>query len=367
MTNATHAVYLVTNERLVEIAGLQAKRIAAQWQCDVHVFVERNEPFRTIREFQHENYVHYHYDQLGALLPSGLPEDDKWPRVVYMRLFAPQLLRNYSRLLYLDADIWCTRSEPRIWQVNLPEGIGAVSDIATLERAPYDIKDMTRNEWLRSIGVSSDRYLNSGMLLIDVGNWLQIDFAAELQRYFKNYPDARRYDQDFLSHLFNGKWTELGPRLNYQAYVLELGLTRSVSPVFIHFCRNQKPWHGDCRGWRAPTDPRYTEMYQKLMHAEGIYPRAFLRANPVNGWRRLRYGARAWLGRHFGIVSRRELRERKKWQSRSDAFFRFMSDGLASGRFADETRGQLDAPRSEAIFDGRFVIGAENRPPELAR
>lgn len=355
-----HAIYLVTDDRLADVAGLQARRLAVQWGCDVHVFVERRDPSATVREFGTGEGVVYHYDQLAAELPPGLPEDKKWPRIVYMRLFAPKFLPGYDRLLYLDADILSLRAEPAVWTVDLPSGLGAVSDIATLSKAPQDLKGVSRAAWLASIGVSSGRYLNSGMLLIDPEKWAQIDFAAELPRYFAAFPEAARYDQDFLAHLFDGRWTELSPRLNYQAYVLELGLTCAVAPVFVHFCRTQKPWHGDNRGWRAATDASYTAAYRQMFLDAGLDPADYARPNPVNMVRRARYRLRLWL-RGRGVISARERRDIAAWHKRSEAFLQFMQEGLASGRFADETRRTLDAPRCEPVFDGRFVVGVECR------
>ncbi|CAM3256088.1 glycosyltransferase [Paracoccus nototheniae] len=359
-----HAIFMVTDERLSDIAAVQAKRIAQQWDCDVHVFVERRDPGIALREVRQDDRITYHYEELGHLLPEGLPEDRKWPKIVYLRLFAPSVLPHYDRLLYLDVDILSLRAEPAIWDVDLPAGLGAVSDIATLERAPYDIKALTRDEWLATIGVTSGRYLNSGVLLIDTARWAQYDFAQVLLEYFRRFPDAVRFDQDFLAHLFDGRWTELSPRMNYQACVLELGLMGAVGPVFVHFCRTHKPWHGDTSGWRAPTDPRYTELYRQMLMAEGLDPAAHLRPSTVNALRRCRYGLRAWMRRRFGLVTARERRDMRHWQDRSRAFERFMRDGLASGRFADETRATMENRLSPPVFDGRFAVAAESRLPE---
>ncbi|HEY0275380.1 MAG TPA: glycosyltransferase [Paenirhodobacter sp.] len=361
-----HAIYLVTDDRLADVAGVQAQRLAEQWQCDIHIFVERRDPTRPVREFRSDARIIYHYEELGALVPPGLPEDRKWPRIVYMRLFAPSVLKQYDRLVYLDADILSLRAEPAVWQADLPSGLAAVSDIATLALAPHDLRGMPRDTWLASIGVTSRRYLNSGMLLIDTAKWNQIDFAAALTRYFASYPDAARYDQDFLAHLFDGSWTELSPRLNYQAYVMESGLTRAVSPVFVHFCRAQKPWYGDSLGWRAATDPTYTGIYQDMFRRAALNPDDYTRPNPVNVLRRARYRLRLWL-RRVGIVTGRERRDLMAWRQRSDEFMHFMQNGLATGQFADESRKRLDAPRCEPVYDGRFAVGVENRPDLTAQ
>lgn len=356
-----HAIYLVTDETLVDIAGTQAKRIAEQWNCDVHVFVERRDPKKPVSKFNYDGRVFYHYETLGQFLPDGLPEDQKWPRIVYLRVFVPRLLMQYDRLLYIDVDILSMRAEPSIWTIDLPAGLAAVSDLATLDKAPNDVKGISRTAWLETVGVSSGRYLNSGVLLIETAKWLKIDFAHALTAYFRDFPQAARYDQDFLSHLFDGIWSELSPRMNYQAYVLELGLTKAIDPVLIHFCRRQKPWHGPPRGWSAPTDPTYTAIYRELLQSDGLNPADYERPHTLSIIRRLRYGLRAWLGRRFGIVTARERRELSDWQASSDAFLRFVEDGLRHGSFVDEERTALTASRSAPIFDGRFAVAEESR------
>lgn len=346
------AFYMVVDEGLSDIASAHALHLVSLWECDVHIFIERRGE-GSVREVDHP-MIKYHHDRLMPMLPAGLPGDEKWPNIVYLRLFAPQLLTDYRRLIYLDADVLCLKIDKVVWSIPLPFGIGMVSDYATLDKAPYDLKCITRREWLNSIGVSSDLYANSGMLIIDPATFSKHDFQAELKRYFAAFPSAARYDQDFLNHKFDGVWTELGPRFNYQAAILELGYTDIVGPVFVHFCRRQKPWWGQEDNFYSPTDPRFTEAYDDILSASGFDPASYRRKNYVKLERRLKYKLYRWLGTKGKEVSRAR-KALKDWHVQSTFLYNFLNDSLRSGRFADERRTSIPLTGEIPWFDGRFV------------
>ncbi|WP_164876110.1 glycosyltransferase family 8 protein [Falsirhodobacter deserti] len=293
-------------------------------------------------------------DRLMPMLPAGLPGDAKWPNIVYLRLLAPQFLSGYTRLIYLDADVLCMKADPKVWGLALPSGLAMVSDYATLDRAPHDLKGMPRRAWLDSIGVKSERYANSGMLLIDPAVFAAHNFARLLPDYFARHPAAVRYDQDFLNSVFDGVWTELGPRFNYQATILEAGYTKAIDPVFVHFCRRQKPWWGQEDNWFSPTDPLYTEAYDRVLSNAGFDPQTYRRPNYVKFERRIKYAFYRWLGTR-GIKVAREGRTIADWQRRSDFLYEFLNQGLRSGRFADESRTAIPRTAETPWFDGRFV------------
>ncbi len=193
-----HAIFFVVDEELADLAGAAAVQMSSLWDCDFHIFVERRDPACTLREIG-GGRIRYHYDRLARFLPAGLPEFGRWPRIVYLRLFAPQLLTGYRRVLYLDADTLAFEGDPAIWDVPLPSGLGAVDDLGLVATGP---EGCDRAAWLRGIGVTSGRYANSGVLLIDPALWVGTDFAAALSRFFAAFPGASYPDQDFLAHHF---------------------------------------------------------------------------------------------------------------------------------------------------------------------
>lgn len=348
-----NAFFLVVDEGLADIASAHSLHIAETWNCDAHIFLERRDPLTSVREIKNSR-IFYHYEELSGMLPPNLPGDAKWPNIVYLRLFAPSVLIRYDRLIYIDADILSLRVDQGVWNVPLPAGIGAVSDLATLHKAPHDLKSVSREDWLRSIGVKSDSYANSGFLLIDPKSFSKHDFARALPEYFRRFPAAARYDQDFINSFFDGLWTEIGPRFNYQAYVLEFGFDEMIDPVFVHFCRKHKPWWGQNDNWFSPTDPKFTEAYDKILTESGFSEQDYRRDNHVKIERRIKYRVYRWLsGRGYDV--HRKNKEMGRWFESSKKFINYFVEGVASGRFADERQRHLDVRQKQPHFDGRFV------------
>lgn len=350
-----NAFYFVTDEVFLYVANSQALWLRKLWpDCAVHLFVERRDATQVVDQVS-DPQIFYHFEELAEFLPPGLPQTAGWPNIVFLRLFAPRLLLQYRRLCYLDSDILAMQSDNGFWDIDLPSGLGMVTDFATINTSPHDLKGLPRDAWLASINVTSGRYANSGMLLIDPTVFADYRFEDSLQLYFHKYPEAKRFDQDFLNSYLDGQWTELGPRFNFQAGVLELGYEQIVDPIFVHFCRFVKPWYGMRQPWRAPTDPRFYGIYARILADAGLQIDDYARQYPLSRWRQARYAIRRWRST-IGLPSGRERRERRKWQNRSDAFWHYVNEGLKVARFADESgRNEIPKTTLEPIFDGRFV------------
>lgn len=349
-----NAFYFVTDEKFVDIASAQALHLRKIWpDCDVHIFLERRDSAFVPTQLD-DTGILYHLDRLSGFLPAKLPDSKSWPNIVFLRLFAPRLLTQYDRLCYLDSDVLCMQSYPDLWTIPLPSGLGMVSDFATVYHAPFDLRGVSRDEWLASINVASGRYANSGMLLIDPKIFATYFFEHHLVKYFQDFPAADRFDQDFLNSFMDGKWTELGPRFNYQAAVLELGYTDIIDPVFIHFCRFEKPWWGQKENFVNPGHAKYTAIYDSILTAAGFDPAVFRSNRRLGAERRIKYALYRWLWAK-GISSPRSKRMIGKWQKESSEFYRFLSESLSAGRFVDETRRSIPETAHRPWFDGRYA------------
>ena len=347
-----NGIYFVVDELMADLASAQALNVAELWNCDVHIFIERRDRLAAVREVEHPRVV-YHYDVLTNYLPQNLPSTQQWPSIVYLRLFAPLFLNDCHRLIYLDADVLCIKADDSIWSVDIPCGLGAVSNTFTLHRSPNKVK-LNRDEWLASIGVKSGKYFNSGFLLIDPDKWADYDFADVLPEYFERFPDAASFDQDFLNSYFDGQWTEIGPRFNMQAKIIPLGYTEIVDPVFIHFCKGDKPWHGPQTGWRSDTDPRYFHVYSRMLTKAGFTPEDYFRPSRLSFARKIKYGLRGWLSSR-GVRFSRAQEITREWEQNSSWFWVMMNDHLRNGAFADETRSSIQKTDITPVFDGRYA------------
>lgn len=334
-----NAFYFVADEGLADIVSAQSFHLAHLWDCDVHIFIERRNKDSFVREVQHNKRIYYHYDELMASLPSGLPVSERWPHIVYLRLFAPNFLTKYNRVLYLDADIHGIRQAKEIWSIEIPHGIGAVSDYALIHNGCRDYFD--------SVGVYSGKYFNSGVLLIDIKKWDTSDIPSKLCSYFNRYPNSPCFDQDFLNATLEGYWTELGPKFNYQAPLLNIGLSKAIAPVFVHFNSEEKPWYGWLSDGATTIDSQFIKLYKALLENAGFSPSLYKRPESVSLFKKYKAFSRRVQSR-WGMPSRKEKEALLKYQERRSSILKYIQ----------EQRNQVAINTSDfdyTFFDGRYV------------
>lgn len=347
---ARAAFYLIVDGRYLPIALGLATRLVDLWKIDVHVFLED----KTVmdRPAGVGSRIFVHLNALDGLRPPDLPETHNWPAIVYDRVFAPRFLQDYDRLIYLDADIYPLHVDPSLLTVDLPSGLGAVQDTASIGFSPHAAK-LDRPAWCASIGLDSDRYFNSGVLVIDRKTWNRIDFPAQLTRYMARYADAVRMpDQDFLNYLFQGRWTEFSPAVNFQKAIFNYGYERTFPPVFVHFSSFQKPWLKP----DSPQSPhgQFFPLFQQMIRDGGHDPALVQSGRPESIMRRLRKTSREWLSRR-GVSTRKEARQRQEWQERARHLSAGFRGDLKSSRYADTTVRDIDTINPDLSFDGQYL------------
>lgn len=170
----------------------------------------------------------------------------------YIRLFLGECLSQIDKVLYLDCDIIVNKSLSELWNTDISYyAVAGVRDrindyIRVYNRLGYPMKD---------------GYINSGMMLINLKKWREdrfFDQAKEVARQM-GASILKNHDQDIINILYHGQILMLPFRYNlleYYLYVEEwLYLDRKYypeiieackSPVIVHFCMPQKPWHYEC-------------------------------------------------------------------------------------------------------------------------
>ncbi|MCH8467519.1 MAG: hypothetical protein LAT78_13250 [Roseinatronobacter sp.] len=187
--------------------------------------------------------------------------DQRISLAAYLRIFVPRILQDeYRRMLYLDADMFYQRGDlSRLLDLDLQgKAIGAVRDLPAIrrpERINSDLKHVTQEHF---------KYFNSGMLLIDVPQYLQqeVDLKAlEIARALGDKLLA--HDQSALNLVLRGDWVELNPIWNF-IYTHQTAYYSGFFDVCIfHFCGRRKPFKGTYGGFAR----RFTEPYRRFMQA----------------------------------------------------------------------------------------------------
>lgn len=345
------AVFLTVDDRFRTLGYAQAVHIARTQSVDVHVFDESVRQHPSLPEVEG---VTIHRGKLGPLVDARLPSSHKWPHVVYGRLFVPQILSVYDRLLYVDADIAIAGELRPLFSLEM-EGaaIGAVHDADVWgEGSPIAVSD-TKDQWLRGIGVEGPLYFNSGVMLIDVKRYLKVDVSTPLNGYFQTYGAmVTMWDQDFLNHLFQSKWKELSPIWNFQAICNDSGYAIFLQPVIYHFNEVQKPWHtGYFFG-----DRRFSQYFYDIAKFAGVEFKTFPPFVHANLTRRIKYAVRHFLYR-AGIRWKLPHRRVKESLDRRAAIIAHLDDVAATGRYPVNlgALGQMKQAKMSLGFNGNEV------------
>ena len=169
---------------------------------------------------------------MDTLLPNTMA---RISGAAYLRYFLPEMLAKYfDRLLYLDSDTYPDkRYLYRLFDLDMGgHAVAAARDLIMTfggtEEAAREVR----------IAGPAGKYLNSGVLLIDVKEWNR----RAIRRKVMEAHDAHRYhDQAALNAVLQGGWLELSPLFNMTTAAKNSAFA-GVQPVVTHFMGLRKPW-----------------------------------------------------------------------------------------------------------------------------
>lgn len=179
----------------------------------------------------------------------------------YFRLLIPNILKDISKVIYLDCDVIINSPLTDLWKIDINNyALGGV-----LDRISDYIRVYNRLGYPPSKG-----YINAGVLLINLEYWRKVNVFSQAIDIAKRIPlHLKNHDQDILNIIFHDSKLILDFKYNLLEYYLYtenwLYLNRKYypeiieackNPVIVHFCMPQKPWHFEC------INP-YKELYYK--------------------------------------------------------------------------------------------------------
>ena len=177
-----------------------------------------------------------HFYQLTSSKTEGMtfvvPDGHITQAMYYRYMFATLLPTEINRIIYLDSDIICKGDLLPLWQTDLQECVlGAVRDWG-------EAKSCDR------IGLSSGKYFNSGVLLMDLAKWRTVNLTQRLFQWLQDVGDTKILwgDQDALNAVLDGDFIELDKCYNC-IIVNDTVLAMSTDDVIVHYIDCVKPWH----------------------------------------------------------------------------------------------------------------------------
>jgi len=190
-----------------------------------------------------------------------LPTHSHLTFAMYLRLFMTEYLdQSLDKVLYLDSDIVICSDISDLWNISLEDCyLGAAPE-------PYDERQR------EPLGFSStDLYINSGVMLIDLKKWRSNNVLSEILSFAQDNQHALVFspDQDLINSVFRGKIKNIGYQWNWQALFprfspSELSMDKATfaslkrSPRLVHFTSRYKPWF---YRW----EPHYKDRYHRVL------------------------------------------------------------------------------------------------------
>lgn len=155
----------------------------------------------------------------------------------YYRLFIETMFPQYSRILYLDCDIVVLGDISKLWEVDL-EGNMIAGVVEGFVAGTEQFRSYAQN----AVGVNPDRYINAGILSIDLDKFRENKIEEKFTYLLSTYNfDTIDPDQCYLNYLCKDKIKYLPCGWNFTAAYKkpEGGLN------IVHYALAKKPWQFD--------------------------------------------------------------------------------------------------------------------------
>ena len=184
-------------------------------------------------------------------IQTTLPTSDDFTEEAYYRILIPEIeaLRSYPFVIYLDCDVIVDSDIAGIIPQNMANNlIAAVRDHPMKRKA-----DSLRLE--RDFKLDAAQYINSGVLVVNVPQWIQEKTSKECFDFLRNISPTKRiyFDQDIINIVCKNRIVYLDESWNYN-WFLRYGDRETVElckPIadkigadfhILHFTTPFKPW-----------------------------------------------------------------------------------------------------------------------------
>ena len=244
-------VAFATDENYLPYVKILINSIAASTQSgnlDILILndgVPRGKEKEFLKDFRGQDGVSVRFLNVGKFVKRTALSEFEQRRYLSIaacyRLFLPDMLVAYDKMIYLDVDTSVCRDLGDLYAVDLGGNLfGAAIDVVNARHMPEYA------EWARGHGfVDWDKYVNTGVLLLDLAAFRK---AKLLDKLLSIAVEASQWycDQDALNFVCNGRIQILDPRWNVQVgdYCLKQQLAITNGEAYIyHFTSRKKPWN----------------------------------------------------------------------------------------------------------------------------
>lgn len=174
--------------------------------------------------------------KINESIISHLPITHNYPLAIYYRILMPIILKNLSKILYLDCDVLCLQNIRTLVNLDPKQNIAAVvpdTDKSAAKRA-------------KELNLPKTSYFNSGVMLINIPAWIAENTTQKILDTLSKYPTKFLLpDQDALNLLLLNK-TLLLPKIWNYIKPNKYSPFLPVETKFLHYTGSSKPWKMAC-------------------------------------------------------------------------------------------------------------------------
>lgn len=251
-------IVFATNENYAPYAGVTISSLvdnsSKDFFYDIYVFFTdlSAETISRFEQMKGENFSVKCLDVNAYINKEILYENFHFSKEMYYRILIPTILKKYKKVIYLDCDMVVLGDISELYQTDLSGYVlGGVNDI---------MHKMSKENVLNNLKLDPEKYINSGMLVINTAEFLKNKIKEKCFDILKTSTIKFRYpDQDIINLACQGKIKYLDPCWNYiwhynfptfnQSPKLRLSeedqkayIQKTKNIKILHYTSNVKPW-----------------------------------------------------------------------------------------------------------------------------
>lgn len=165
------------------------------------------------------------------------------PAAAY-RLFAPEILKDLDKVIYLDADLIVLDDIQKLWDFDVKYIAGVQDPLYKLLAKRNNLKNL---------------YINSGVMVLNLKNLRKINYIEKIQATQTDKYNLSLLDQDIINIAFGDVIEYLPLEWNvyskiYPETTYDMIKARN-NPSIIHWCGKEKPFNANV--WKADEWRKY--------------------------------------------------------------------------------------------------------------
>jgi len=185
---------------------------------------------------QLHQYSTLNFHDVSEILPQGATPGPGNSVIAYGRIWMGSLLSDIDKVIYLDSDTLVLSDLSHLWDIDLQEySTLACLDIKIASLSGDKAGPLSENE-------KSLPYFNSGVLVVDLSKWREIQIERRALDLIADPKCTYRWhDQTILNYLLRGTIGVIPAEWNWMARDFPTGDNLSVN--LIHYTNSNKPWN----------------------------------------------------------------------------------------------------------------------------